>query len=70
MPVKTLNHETTFLPIWLSPYKLGHNGNHEVDINLQEPNLDEVTEDEKLDMDNFRITVKEDDVNKCRILLL
>ena len=37
--------------------------------NLQEPNWDEVTEKQKLDMYKYRIDVKEGDVNKCRKVL-
>ena len=37
--------------------------------NLQEPNWDEVTEEQKLDVYKFRIDVKEDDINKCREVL-
>ena len=37
--------------------------------NLKEPNWDEVTEQQKLDIYKFKIDVKEDDVNKCREVL-
>ena len=37
--------------------------------NSQEPNWDEVTEEQKLDVYKFRIDVKEDDINKCREVL-
>ena len=37
--------------------------------NLQEPNWDEVTEEQKLDSYKVRIDVKEDDINKCREVL-
>ena len=37
--------------------------------NLQEPNWDEVTDEHKLDMNKFRIDVKEDDINKYREVL-
>ena len=37
--------------------------------NLQEPNWDEVTEEQKLDVYKFRIDVKEDDINKRREVL-
>ena len=37
-----------------------------LDLNsLQEPNWDEVTEEEKLDVYKFRIDFKEGDTNKC-----
>ena len=32
---------------------------------LQEPNWDEMTEEQKLDVYKFRIDVKEDDINEC-----
>ena len=38
--------------------------------NLQEPNWDEVREERKLEVYKFRIDVKEDDINKCREVLL
>ena len=38
--------------------------------NLQEPNWDEVTEEEKLDVHKFRIDVKEDDLDRCRDVLI
>ena len=38
--------------------------------NLQEPKWDEVTEEQKFDVYKFRIDVKEDDINKCRDVLL
>ena len=34
--------------------------------NLQEPNWDKMTEEQRLDVYKFRIGVKEDDINKCR----
>ena len=37
--------------------------------NLQEPNWDEVTEEQKSDVYKFRIDVKEDDIDKCREVL-
>ena len=37
--------------------------------NLQELNWDEVTEEQKLDSNKFRIDVKEDDINNCREVL-
>ena len=37
--------------------------------NLQEPNWDEVTKVQKSDVYEFRIDVKEEDVNKCREVL-
>ena len=37
-------------------------------MNLQEPNWDEVTEEQKLDVYKFRMDIKEDNVNKCRVL--
>ena len=37
--------------------------------NLQEPNWDEVTVEQKLDVNKFRIDVKEDDINKCKEVL-
>ena len=36
---------------------------------LQEPNWDEMTEEQKLCAYKFRIDVKEDDINKCREVL-
>ena len=33
--------------------------------NLWEPNWDEVTEGQKLDVHKFKINIKEDNVNKC-----
>ena len=37
--------------------------------NLQEPNWDEVTEEQKLDVYKFRIDLKEDDINNCTKVL-
>ena len=37
--------------------------------NLQEPNLNEVTAEQKLDSYKFRIDVKEGDIKKCREVL-
>ena len=37
--------------------------------NLEDPNWDEVTEKQKLDVNKFIIDVKEDDLNKCREVL-
>ena len=37
--------------------------------NLQGPNWDEVTDEQKLDVNKFRIDVKEDDVNICKDVL-